>query len=101
MNYPQYGVHVIATNIVLAVCLSGPTNPGLTLRGAGLGAAETSLRVGMTKAQLDEAIKEDYEFTQIVDPEKNYRFYRSLGLAVLVRGGLVQELMIVQVPRQS
>ncbi len=101
MNYPQYGLHVIATNIVLAVCLSGPTNPGLTIRGVGLGAAGTSLHVGMTKAQLDEAIKEDYEFTQIVDPEKNYRFYRNLGLAVLVRGGMVEELMIVQVPRQS
>lgn len=101
MNYPQYGVSVIATNIVLAMCLSGPTNPGLTVRGAGLGAAGTSLHVGMTKAQLDDALKQDYEFTQIVDPEKNYRFYRDLGLAVLVRGGMVQELMIVQVPRQS
>jgi len=100
MNYPQYGVHVLATNIVLAVCLSGPTHPGLMIRGTGLGAAQTALHVGMTKAELGEAIKEDYEFTQIIDPEKNYRFYRSLGLAVLVRGGVVQELMIVQVPRQ-
>jgi hypothetical protein len=36
-----------------------------------------------------------------VDPEKNYRFYPNLGLAVLVRGGVVQEMIIVQVPRQS
>ena len=101
MDYPQYGVNVIATNIVLALRLSGPSAPPLTVRGVGIGAAGTSLRVGMTKAQLDAAVKENYEFTQIVDPEKNYRFYRNLGLAVLVRGGQVQELMIVQVPRQS
>ena len=101
MNYPQYGVNVIATNIVLALCLSGPNAPELTVRGSGLGAEKTALRVGMTKAQLEEAIKEEYQFTQIIDPEKNYRFYPNLGLAVLVHGGVVQEMIIVQVPRQS
>ena len=101
MNYPARGVSVIATNVVLALRLSGPNAPVLTVRGVGLGAETTSLQVGMTKSQLESAVKEDYEFTQIVDPEVSYRFYRSLGLAVLVRGGVVQEMMIVQVPRQS
>ena len=101
MNYPARGVSVIATNVVLALRLSGPNAPALAVRGVGLGAETTSLQIGMTKDQLESAVKENYEFTQIVDPEVNYRFYRSLGLAVLVRGGVVQEMMIVQVPSQS
>ena len=101
MNYPARGVSVIATNVVLALRLSGPNAPALAVRGVGLGAETTSLQIGMTKDQLESAVKENYEFTQIVDPEVNYRFYRSLGLAVLVRGGVVKEMMIVQVPSQS
>lgn len=100
MDYPKYGVEVIATNIVLALRLSGPNAPALVVRGVGLGTAGTSLHVGMTKAELEAAVKDDYEYTQIVDPDKSYRFYRSLGLAVLVHGGKVQEMMIVQVARQ-
>ena len=101
MNYPQYGVNVIADSVVLALCLSGPNAPPLTVQGAGLGAGKATLRVGMTKAQLEEVIKEDFEYKQIIDPEVNYRFYPDLGLAVLIRHGVVQEMIIVQLPRRS
>ena len=101
MNYPQYGVNVIADSVVLALCLSGPNAPPLTVQGVGLGAGKTTLRVGMTKAQLEEVIKEDFEYKQILDPDVNYRFYPDLGLAVLVRHGVVQEMIIVQLPRRS
>ena len=101
MNYPQYGVNVIADSVVLALCLSGANAPPLTVQGVGLGAGKTTLRVGMTKAQLEEVIKENFEYKQILDPEVDYRFYPDLGLAVLVRHDVVQEMIIVQLSRRS
>ncbi|MCW3058249.1 MAG: hypothetical protein JWQ02_70 [Capsulimonas sp.] len=100
-SYPKYGVEVIGTDIVLGIRLSGPNAPVLNVRGSGLGAPSTALHIGMTKDELQSSVKEDYEFTQIVDPDKDYRFYRNLGLAVLIRGGKVQEMVIVQIPRKS
>ena len=101
LHYPQYGVDLLATNEVLGICLCGPSAPALKLRGAGLGAGFTTLTVGMTKQELDSALHEDFDFAPIADPSQNYRFYRNLGLAVLVRGGKVQEMMIVRLPRQG
>ncbi|NCQ33270.1 MAG: hypothetical protein GW802_38645, partial [Armatimonadetes bacterium] len=68
----------------------------------GLGTLkETELRVGMGKDQLDALLTDqDYDFRQLTDPEVNYRFYRDLGLAVRVRDGKVEELVVVQIPQR-
>jgi hypothetical protein len=101
LRYPAHGVECLATDQVLAICLSGEKAPALPLRGRGLGGETRIVRVGMTKAELDEALEnEDYEFRQLDDPTVNYRFYPALGLAVRVHEGKVRELVVAQVPRR-
>jgi len=41
----------------------------------------------------------DYDFRQLTDPDVNYRFYKDLGIAVLIRDGVVSEMIISQIPK--
>ena len=101
LRYEQRGVDLIAGERVLALCVQSPA-VAVLLRAAGLGTLkETELRVGMGKDQLDALLTDqDYDFRQLTDPEVNYRFYRDLGLAVRVRDGKVEELVVVQIPQR-
>jgi len=102
LRYARYGVDVLVSDEVLAICLVGPSSPALTIRGAGLGAGSATVRVGMTGDELEQALAdEDYDFRQLTDPDVNYRFYRGLGLAVRVKGGVVRELVVVQLPERA
>lgn len=100
--YADRGVELVVTDEVLAVSLKGPNAPSLPLRGAGLGAETVvTLHVGMSRDELDEALElEDYIPGKFIDPNVNYRFYRDLGLAIRVKGGVVREIVVVQIPEK-
>ncbi|MEW6279090.1 MAG: M48 family metalloprotease [Candidatus Eremiobacterota bacterium] len=99
LSYPHHGVDLLATDKLVGIRLKGPSAPALSLKEAGLGGQGAALKVGMSKQDLEQTLaNQDYDFRQLDNPEVNYRFYRHLGLAVLVRQGAVQELMVVQLP---
>jgi Zn-dependent protease with chaperone function len=100
-RYPKHGLELLVTDQVLAICLTGPGAPPLPLRGEGLAARAKRLRVGLSKAELEDVLADqDYGFAELVMPDVYYRFYRDLGLAVRVEKGKLKELVVVQIPRQ-
>jgi len=102
VDYREQGVKLISTDEVLAIVVSGDHAPGIPIRGMGLGAKAVEIKSGMTTAELDQALSDaDYDFRQLIDPDVNYRFYSELGVAVLVQGGKVVELVIGQVPKRK
>ncbi|HEY3418078.1 MAG TPA: M48 family metallopeptidase [Armatimonadota bacterium] len=99
LRYPAQGIELLATESVLAIRLTGVGAPPIEVRGTGVGTKAYTLRVGMTKTQFEEIVGDvEYDFRQLTDPDINYRFYRSLGLAVRLVNGAVHELVIVQIP---
>ncbi len=101
-DFNQYGISLIGADEVLAIVLSGKSSPSLSLRDVGLGNQTHQIRVGMSANELDELMQDaDYDFRQLTDPGTNYRFYRDLGIAVLVRDGLIVEIAISQIPKDN
>jgi hypothetical protein len=102
VDYSEKGIKIMATDVVLAIILSGANAPPLPIKEMGLGAKATELRVGMPTADLDRVLGEsDYDFRQLADPDLNYRFYSELGVAVLIKNGKVIELVIGQLPKRK
>jgi Peptidase family M48 len=101
LDYPHRGIKLLGTEEVLAIFLSGSSAPPLNIREMGLGAKVTTLKVGMSNAELDRAMGDaDYDFRQLLDPNLNYRFYPDIGIAILSENGNVTELVIGQIPKQ-
>lgn len=101
VKYPERGIDLIGTENVLAILLSGPNAPALPVRPTGVGTQVLKLRVGMTREEVEKLLgEEEYDFREIDLPGHSYRFYADLGLALRVKGGKVEELAIVQIPRR-
>ncbi|MBX3414653.1 MAG: M48 family metalloprotease [Pirellulales bacterium] len=101
-RYNDLGLEVLGLEDVIAVRLSGPNAPELPLRGSGLTGGKKSIKIGMTKDDLEKLLAgQDYDFRELDDPEKSYRFYRNLGLAVRIEGGKVVELVVAQIPQRD
>jgi len=101
-RYEDLGIEILGVHDVLAVRLSSENSPELPLRGVGLTAGSKSLRVGMTKDELEEVLGgQDFDFRELDDKETSYRFYRHLGLAVRIKGGKVVELVVAQIPQRD
>lgn len=101
-DFSQLGISVMGTDQVLAIILTGKNAPGLPLQEAGIGNRVHQIRVGMRTAELDDLMQDaDYDFRHLTDPEVNYRFYKDLGLAVLIRDQVVTEIVISQIPKQD
>jgi hypothetical protein len=100
MRYPDCGVELLATDQVLAICLRSPRAPALPLRGTGLGAEAREVRVGMSQDEFEQILGDgDYVFRELDTRNVNYRFYREVGLAVRIRQGTVEALVVVQIPK--
>jgi predicted Zn-dependent protease len=101
-RYPDHGLELLVAEQVLAICLRGPKAPALPLRGKGLGSKVQELRVGMTVQEVEQLLEdpEDYDMRQLDNPDISYRFYPALGLAVRIRQGKVEELVVAQIPRR-
>ena len=51
------------------------------------------------RRELDQVLKDqDYRIQELIVPDVHYQYYRELGLAVRLRQGVVEELVIVQLP---
>jgi tetratricopeptide (TPR) repeat protein len=99
--FPKQGVELVCREQVMAICLRGPKAPPLPLQSVGPGRAARQLRVGMKKAELEEALgKQPSDVRQLDDPEISYVYYPSLGMAVRWHDANVEELVIAQIPRK-
>lgn len=99
-DFNQFGISVIGADEVLAIVLAGKSAPELNLREIGVGNRAHQIRVGMSSKDLDELMQDsDYDFRQLTDPGINYRFYRDIGVAILIRDGLIVEVIISQIPK--
>jgi tetratricopeptide (TPR) repeat protein len=100
-RYSRYGISLLAREQVLAIALRGPDAPAVSLRAPGPAGAAVTLRVGLSRAELEQTLGDaDYDFIQLEDPDVNYRYYRDFGLAARIVGGQVTELVIVQAPER-
>ncbi len=99
ISYPDRGIDLLANDKVLAIILTNDQHP-IAVRQVGLGTKEGSLRVGMSKAEVDTVLP-FYDFVALIDPENNYRFYSDLGVVARLVHGKVTELILVQMPRKQ
>jgi hypothetical protein len=51
--------------------------------------------------KLDSILKESYEKRAVIDPQRGYRFYRDIGLAVEVQDGVVREIVLTHIPVET
>ena len=103
MRSATTGIDIVATDRqIIAICVRSPEARPVELRAAALGGETRPLRVGMSKQDLEAIVGEDgYDFRELVADGVDYRFYRALGLAVRIEGGVVREIVIAQVPQES
>jgi len=101
-RYNDLGLEVLGLDEVIAVRLRGPNAPELPLRGVGLTGGKATIKIGMSKDDLEKLlVGQDYDFRELDSPETSYRFYRNLGLAVRIEGGKVVELVVAQIPQRA
>lgn len=100
-RFTQHGVEVLATDTILAICLTSAKAPPIPLTPAGGGAVAGELRVGMDDAKCVELLAEEpFDFRRLDDPKTTYRFYPRIGLGVRVKDNKVSELVVAQIPRE-
>jgi tetratricopeptide (TPR) repeat protein len=96
------GADVLADDRVLAIVLNSASSPPVPVQSMGVSGRGVTLRVSMTEDALDALLKDqDFNFQTLLDRRIPYRFYPYLGLGVKVDNGVVKELLIVRIPRQS
>ncbi len=104
ISYPDRGLDLLATDVVIAIQLVSDKAPGVPLRAQGVSSKSSEVKVGMTTDQLDAVLGElaaNYDFRQLVDKDVNYRFYSEIGLAVRVKKGAVIEVALAMIPKES
>jgi hypothetical protein len=101
-KYPALGAQLLTSDRVLAIFLAGPSTPPLPLQRQGIGSGEASLRVGMSKADL-EMVLAGKEFVNLaIDrPGEPYRYYPDPGVGARLAGDKVVELVVTQMPRRT
>jgi len=101
-DFDQLGISLIGSDEILAIVLSGKNAPSISVRDAGVGNRSHKISIGMSTKVLDQLMQDsDYDFRQLTDPNINYRFYKDIGIAVLVQGGLIAEIVISQIPKDN
>lgn len=100
IDYQDMGIGVIGTDEVVAFVLQGDKAPAIEVREIGFGTKASKVYIGMPTIELDALMQDaDYDFRQLTDPGVNYRFYKDPGIAVLIRDGVVSEMIISQIPK--
>lgn len=102
-RYKDLGISILGSHEVLAIFLTSPTAPQITLSRPGVGGEKQQLSVGMTRRDLELLLGDEWhvEYTSIDDVDKIYHLYRDVGLAARFEKGHVAELVIVSVPRKN
>ncbi len=102
-NDVRPGIDILGGDQVLAIFLTSPQSPSVVIQEAGLGAAKTELRVGMSINDFTKAIKGQYmeRTPRAVDnPSVQFSFLPDLGLLFRVRDGQIAELVVAQIPEK-
>lgn len=105
LTFPQYGIELLVDEQeVVAILLTGPAAPPLTVRGKEWGSdPQAVLRVGMTRKEV-EAMPggTKYVHRPLTQFGRLYHYYRDLRLAVHFdrpgSEGVLQELVLVVIP---
>jgi hypothetical protein len=102
-RFAARGLDLLGKDKVVAIFLTSPKAPPVTVQATGLGARPRELRVGMTEKEANEVLKDqrsDRGLYALADPRVGYRFYPEIGLAVRFGNDRVEEMAIAQVPRR-
>jgi hypothetical protein len=94
LRFPRHVIEVIATDVVLAVCLTQSTSPALSV-----GDREERLRVGMTKAEVQRLASRPSPDWPVATMSSSQFFFPEQGLAVRLADGKVAELVLVEIAR--
>jgi tetratricopeptide (TPR) repeat protein len=99
-RYAKFGISILATHEVLAIVMDSDAAPQLKIRRPGLSGDEVELALGMPRAKLEQLLGGDWdvELARLFDMEERHQLYRSLGLAVQFKDGVVSEFVIAVVP---
>jgi hypothetical protein len=99
--YADRGVELIVTDRVLGVCVRSPLAPPVVLQSTGPGGAKHEVRIGMSNAELRSLMGPsfDVDYLPTFDQRELYRYYRSLGFGVMIKGGKVVEIVIANMAR--
>ncbi len=100
IRFPARGIDLLANDWVTAIILNGPNSPTLSLVTTA-GQAAGTLHPGMSTGEVDRILRGvPSDRGPLDDPARDYRLYPDLGLALRVSRDVVEEVVIVQVPRQ-
>jgi hypothetical protein len=97
-RYPQYGLDIVASDVIIAIILNAKGAPELHIREVGTGSGKTSIRYGMTTDELEKVLADQpYRYEGLLDSWVPYRFYPGIGIAVRVGPQkTVDELVLVR-----
>jgi hypothetical protein len=92
LRFARHGVEVVATDAVLAVCLTQSTSPALVV-----GDSVDRVCVGMTLADLQRLTSRPEPSWSVASVMSSRLFYPEQGIAVRLAGGKVAEVTLVEV----
>ena len=98
VRYADYAMDVIASDVVIAIVLTGKQSPELQLKEIGPASHGRSIRYGMTTEDLEAALADQpYRYEGLLDTWVPYRFYPGVGIAARVgQQRTVEELVVVR-----
>lgn len=98
LHYEKEGVDLLVTDQVVAICVVSPDAAPVALRGKGVGSTVTfDLKVGMSSTELNKALG-DGEKRIFTDPNVEYSYYRSQGIAIRESKDRVTEIVLALIP---
>jgi hypothetical protein len=101
VRFAKHGIEVLATDTILAICLTTAKAPAIPVQPVGGGPAVGELKVGMDDEKCAKILADEaFDFRNLDDPGVSYRFYSRLGLGVRVKDRKVVEIIVAQIPRQ-
>jgi len=98
VRYADYAMDVIASDVVIAIVLTGKQSPELQLKEIGPASRAKSIRYGMTTEDLESVLADQpYRYEGLLDTWVPYRFYPGVGIAARVGPQrTVEELVLVR-----
>lgn len=96
MSYPARGLTLLVTEHVLAIPISGDSAPRIPLVPVGIGGKPAgALRIGITLLDLKELLGgEEASTITPSNPDTEYQYFSSIGLAVRAENGVVVEIVV-------
>lgn len=94
------GIDILGAENVIAIRLFNSNSPKLILQHIGTGGATQEFYIGMAAYKVDETLGEYYTKGAWIDPDVYYRFYKEIGIGILIKQNKVSEILITPIPRR-